>query len=181
MGASAYLKGLEPLFKTQANLPLTMKKPKSPNNGKLASETLLADTAYGQGQLLLSPIEQAAMYKGHCQCRHHATANLDSSCKGKRTSVLQSNAAKRSKPPLTHVVSGSKSGTAHDLAIDGHTSPPKPARPNSSRNRTQTARKMVLVVMDADKNTYLTVALIEGTGSGDVVTATKPFVELVWY
>ncbi|MGO2907630.1 MAG: penicillin-binding protein PBP4(5), partial [Lacticaseibacillus paracasei] len=62
MGASAYLKGLAPLFKTQADLPLTMKKAQISNSGKLASETLLADTAYGQGQLLLSPIEQAAMY-----------------------------------------------------------------------------------------------------------------------
>lgn len=38
MGASAYLKGLEPLFKTQANLPLTMKKAQISNNGKLASK-----------------------------------------------------------------------------------------------------------------------------------------------
>ncbi len=40
MGASAYLKGLAPLFKTQADLPLTMKKAQISNSGKLASETL---------------------------------------------------------------------------------------------------------------------------------------------
>ena len=62
MGADAYLKGLEPLFKTQASLPLHQGKAQISNSGKLASDTLLADTAYGQGQLLLSPIQQAAMY-----------------------------------------------------------------------------------------------------------------------
>ena len=35
MGASAYLKGLAPLFKTQADLPLTMKKAQISNSGKL--------------------------------------------------------------------------------------------------------------------------------------------------
>ncbi|QUS98179.1 penicillin-binding transpeptidase domain-containing protein [Lacticaseibacillus paracasei] len=177
MGASAYLKGLAPLFKTQADLPLTMKKAQISNSGKLASETLLADTAYGQGQLLLSPIEQAAMYSTIANGGTMQQPTLIQGTKGKRTSsVLQANAADTVKTALTHVVSD-QAGTAHDLAIDGHTIAAKTGTAELKQKQdTDGKENGFLVAIDADKNTYLTVALIEGTGSGDVVTAMKPYV-----
>lgn len=177
MGAFAYLKGLAPLFKTQADLPLTMKKAQISNSGKLASETLLADTAYGQGQLLLSPIEQAAMYSTIANGGTMQQPTLIQGTKGKRTSsVLQANAADTVKTALTHVVSD-QAGTAHDLAIDGHTIAAKTGTAELKQKQdTDGKENGFLVAMDADKNTYLTVALIEGTGSGDVVTAMKPYV-----
>ncbi|EPC90051.1 penicillin-binding transpeptidase domain-containing protein [Lacticaseibacillus paracasei] len=177
MGASAYLKGLAPLFKTQADLPLTMKKAQISNSGKLASETLLADTAYGQGQLLLSPIEQAAMYSTIANGGTMQQPTLIQGTKGKRTSsVLQANAANTVKTALTHVVSD-QAGTAHNLAIDGHTIAAKTGTAELKQKQdTDGKENGFLVAMDADKNTYLTVALIEGTGSDDVVTAMKPYV-----
>lgn len=177
MGASAYLKGLAPLFKTQADLPLTMKKAQISNSGKLASETLLADTAYGQGQLLLSPIEQAPMYSTIANGGTMQQPTLIQGTKGKRTSsVLQANAANTVKTALTHVVSD-QAGTAHNLAIDGHTIAAKTDTAELKQKQdTDGKENGFLVAMDADKNTYLTVALIEGTGSDDVVTAMKPYV-----
>ncbi|MDN5956809.1 MAG: cell division protein FtsI [Lacticaseibacillus paracasei] len=177
MGASAYLKGLAPLFKTQADLPLTMKKAQISNSGKLASETLLADTAYGQGQLLLSPIEQAAMYSTIANGGTMQQPTFIQGTKGKRTSsVLQANAANTVKTALTHVVSD-QAGTAHNLAIDGHTIAAKTGTAELKQKQdTDGKENGFLVAMDADKNTYLTVALIEGTGSDDVVTAMKPYV-----
>ncbi|KWT54400.1 cell division protein FtsI [Lacticaseibacillus paracasei] len=177
MGASAYLKGLAPLFKTQADLPLTMKRAQISNSGKLASETLLADTAYGQGQLLLSPIEQAAMYSTIANGGTMQQPTLIQGTKGKRTSsVLQANAANTVKTALTHVVSD-QAGTAHNLAIDGHTIAAKTGTAELKQKQdTDGKENGFLVTMDADKNTYLTVALIEGIGSDDVVTAMKPYV-----
>lgn len=177
MGASAYLKGLAPLFKTQTDLPLTMKKAQISNSGKLASETLLADTAYGQGQLLLSPIEQAAMYSTIANGGTMQQPTLIQGTKGKRTSsVLQANAANTVKTALTHVVSD-QAGTAHNLAIDGHTIAAKTGTAELKQKQdTDGKENGFLVAMDADKNTYLTVALIEGTGSDDVVTAMRPYV-----
>jgi penicillin-binding protein len=177
MGASAYLKGLAPLFKTQADLPLTMKRAQISNSGKLASETLLADTAYGQGQLLLSPIEQAAMYSTIANGGTMQQPTLIQGTKGKRTSsVLQANAANTVKTALTHVVSD-QAGTAHNLAIDGHTIAAKTGTAELKQKQdTDGKENGFLVAMDADKNTYLTVALIEGIGSDDVVTAMKPYV-----
>ncbi|MDN6447250.1 MAG: cell division protein FtsI, partial [Lacticaseibacillus paracasei] len=161
MGASAYLKGLAPLFKTQADLPLTMKKAQISNSGKLASETLLADTAYGQGQLLLSPIEQAAMYSTIANGGTMQQPTLIQGTKGKRTSsVLQANAANTVKTALTHVVSD-QAGTAHNLAIDGHTIAAKTGTAELKQKQdTDGKENGFLVAMDADKNTYLTVALI---------------------
>ena len=181
MGASAYLKGLAPLFKTQADLPLTMKKAQISNSGKLASETLLADTAYGQGQLLLSPIEQAAMYSTIANGGTMQQPTLIQGTKGKRTSsVLQANAANTVKTALTHVVSD-QAGTAHNLAIDGHTIAAKTGTAELKQKQdTDGKENGFLVAMDADKNTYLTVALIEGTGSDDVVTAMKPYVSSLY-
>ena len=177
MGASAYLKGLAPLFKTQADLPLTMKKAQISNSGKLASETLLADTAYGQGQLLLSPIEQAAMYSTIANGGTMQQPTLIQVTTVKRpSSVLQANAANTVKTALTHVVSD-QAGTAHNLAIDGHTIAAKTGTAELKQKQdTDGKENGFLVAMDADKNTYLTVALIEGTGSDDVVTAMKPYV-----
>ncbi|QOP47911.1 penicillin-binding transpeptidase domain-containing protein [Lacticaseibacillus paracasei] len=182
MGASAYLKGLAPLFKTQADLPLTMKKAQISNSGKLASETLLADTAYGQGQLLLSPIEQAAMYSTIANGGTMQQPTLIQGTKGKRTnSVLQANAANTVKTALTHVVSD-QAGTAHNLAIDGHTIAAKTGTAELKQKQdTDGKENGFLVAMDADKNTYLTVALIEGTGSDDVVTAMKPYVASLYW
>lgn len=182
MGASAYLKGLAPLFKTQADLPLTMKRAQISNSGKLASETLLADTAYGQGQLLLSPIEQAAMYSTIANGGTMQQPTLIQGTKGKRTSsVLQANAANTVKTALTHVVSD-QAGTAHNLAIDGHTIAAKTGTAELKQKQdTDGKENGFLVAMDADKNTYLTVALIEGTGSDDVVTAMKPYVASLYY
>lgn len=177
MGASAYLKGLAPLFKTQADLPLTMKKAQISNSGKLASETLLADTAYGQGQLLLSPIEQAAMYSTIANGGTMQQPTLIQGTKGKRTSsVLLANAANTVKTALAHVVSD-QAGTAHNLAIDGHTIAAKTGTAELKQKQdTDGKENGFLVAMDADKNTYLTVALIEDTGSDAVVTAMKPYV-----
>ncbi|EPC98029.1 Penicillin-binding protein 3, partial [Lacticaseibacillus paracasei subsp. paracasei CNCM I-4648] len=154
MGASAYLKGLAPLFKTQADLPLTMKKAQISNSGKLASETLLADTAYGQGQLLLSPIEQAAMYSTIANGGTMQQPTLIQGTKGKRTnSVLQANAANTVKTALTHVVSD-QAGTAHNLAIDGHTIAAKTGTAELKQKQdTDGKENGFLVAMDADKNT----------------------------
>ena len=177
MGASAYLKGLAPLFKTQADLPLTMKKAQISNSGKLASETLLADTAYGQGQLLLSPIEQAAMYSTIANGGTMQQPTLIQGTKGKRTnSVLQANAANTVKTALTHVVSD-QAGTAHNLAIDGHTIAAKTGTAELKQKQdTDGKENGFLVAMDADKNTYLKLDFIVCSGSDDVVTAMKPYV-----
>jgi penicillin-binding protein len=180
MGQAAYLKGLQPFFKTTADLPLTMKSAQISNSGKLATETLLADTAYGQGQLLLSPIEQAAMYSAIANGGTMQQPTLIQNQTGKRTSVLQANAANTVKTALTHVVSDS-AGTAHGLALAGHTIAAKTGTAELKQQQdTDGKTNGFLVAMDADNNTYLTVSLIENAGSDAVVAAMKPYINSLY-
>ncbi|KRL44271.1 penicillin-binding transpeptidase domain-containing protein [Lacticaseibacillus manihotivorans] len=180
MGASAYLKGLAPLFKTQATLPVTQNKAQISNSGKLATDTLLADTAYGQGQLLLSPIQQAAMYSSIANGGVMQQPTLIKGQKATRTTVFDQSDANAVKTALTHVVSDT-TGTAHGLAISGHTIAAKTGTAELKlKQDTDGKQNGFLVAMDADNNSYLTVALLENTGSGPVVTAIKPYIESLY-
>jgi cell division protein FtsI/penicillin-binding protein 2 len=180
MGASAYLKGLAPLFKTQATLPVTQNQAQISNSGKLATDTLLADTAYGQGQLLLSPIQQAAMYSSIANGGVMQQPTLIKGQKAARTTVFDQSDANAVKTALTHVVSDA-TGTAHGLAISGHTIAAKTGTAELKlKQDTDGKQNGFLVAMDADHNSYLTVALLENNGSGPVVTAIKPYIESLY-
>lgn len=175
MGQAAYLKGLAPFFATKADLPLTMKAAQLSNSDKLASATLLADTAYGQGQLLLSPIQQAALYSAIANAGTLQQPTLIAGQAGKRTAVLKASAANAVKTALTHVVSDA-AGTAHGLQLAGHTIAAKTGTAELKQQQDTTGKTNgFLVAMDADDNTYLTVAMLENAGSDAVVTALKPY------
>ncbi|OFI50542.1 penicillin-binding protein [Floricoccus tropicus] len=63
MGEDKFRAGLNKfIFGEELDLPIAMKPAQISNEKKFDSDILLADTAYGQGQLLISPIEQATMY-----------------------------------------------------------------------------------------------------------------------
>lgn len=180
MGATAYLKGLAPLFKTQASLPLTMNKAQVSNSGQLAREQLLADTAYGQGQLLLSPIQQAVMYSAISNHGMMQQPTLIKGVSAKRTRVFQTKDADKVKAALTHVVSDA-AGTAHGLALSGHNIAAKTGTAELKQTQDTTGKTNgFLAVMDADHNTYLTVSLMENSDSGTLVTAMKPYVKSLY-
>ena len=63
MGEDTFRKGLDKfIFGEKLDLSIPMDPAQISNEDSFNSEILLADTGYGQGQLLVSPIEQAAMY-----------------------------------------------------------------------------------------------------------------------
>ena len=63
MGESTFREGLNRfIFGETLDLPFEMKAAQISNDEQFNSEILLADTGYGQGQLLISPVEQATMY-----------------------------------------------------------------------------------------------------------------------
>ena len=180
MGANAYLKGLRPLFKTQTTLPLTQTRAQISNSGKLSRDTLLADTAYGQGQLLLSPIQQATMYSTIANGGTLQQPTLAADGHGKRTAVFTRTTANTVKTALTHVVSDT-AGTAHDLQISGHTIAAKTGTAELKQKQDTTGKENgFLVAIDADNNTHLTVAMLENTGSAAVVTMAKPYLQSLY-
>lgn len=63
MGEDTFRKGLDKfIFGEKLDLSIPMNPAQISNEDKFKSEILLADTGYGQGQLLVTPIQQATMY-----------------------------------------------------------------------------------------------------------------------
>ncbi|EOL43336.1 penicillin-binding transpeptidase domain-containing protein [Enterococcus caccae] len=63
MGEDTFRKGLDKfIFGEKLDLAIPMNPAQISNEDKFNSEILLADTGYGQGQLLVAPIQQATMY-----------------------------------------------------------------------------------------------------------------------
>lgn len=63
MGSTKFLAGLHRfIFGENLSLPIDMLPAQISHNGKLDSDILLADTGYGQGELLITPIQQISMY-----------------------------------------------------------------------------------------------------------------------
>lgn len=63
MGEKTFRNGLDNfIFGEELDLPIAMNPAQISNHKTFNSDILLADTGYGQGELLLSPIQQAAMY-----------------------------------------------------------------------------------------------------------------------
>ncbi|QEA54478.1 penicillin-binding transpeptidase domain-containing protein [Loigolactobacillus coryniformis] len=180
MGGSAYLKGLQPFFKAKTDLPLTMNNAQISSNGKLASQILLADTAYGQGELLLSPIQQAMMYSAVTNAGAMQLPTLLLNQTAKQQTVLKKASATAVKQALVQVVADAQ-GTAHDLAISGHNIAAKTGTAELKQKQdTDGEQNGFLMAADADNNSYLMVAMLEGTGSEAVVTAMKPYVETLY-
>ncbi|MBT1022788.1 penicillin-binding transpeptidase domain-containing protein, partial [Enterococcus faecium] len=50
------------IFGEDLDLPISMNPAQISNEDSFNSDILLADTGYGQGELLINPIQQAAMY-----------------------------------------------------------------------------------------------------------------------
>lgn len=63
MGEETFRKGLDKfIFGEKLDLAIPMNPAQISNEDSFKSEILLADTGYGQGQLLITPIQQATMY-----------------------------------------------------------------------------------------------------------------------
>lgn len=177
MGGQAYLKGLQPFFKPKLQLPLTMQAAQISNNGKLAKQILLADTAYGQGQLLLSPIQQAVFYSSIMQQGKMQLPTLIAGETAKQQAVLKQASADQVKQALIQVVADAQ-GTGHALQLAGHNIAAKTGTAELKLQQDTTGKQNgFLMAADADQNRYLMVALLEDNGSDAVIKATKPLVE----
>ncbi|MBA5735068.1 penicillin-binding transpeptidase domain-containing protein, partial [Escherichia coli] len=98
------------------NLPFTMNPAQISNDG-VKSEILLADTSYGQGELLMSPIQQAIAYSAIANDGKMPYPKLDTKEKaGKETQATEAASANQVKAALVKTVSD-PAGTAHALQI----------------------------------------------------------------
>ena len=124
IGKTTYTDNLKKLgFDTELDFPLTIKKSQYSNSNDISTEIKLADTGYGQGDLLVNPIHMASIYS--------AFANEGKMVKpyiiydqGKteyiNENAFSKDAANTVKNALIQVVE-SPTGTANDMKMSGMT------------------------------------------------------------
>lgn len=116
MGEDAFRNGLSKLiFGETLDLPIAMNPAQISNEDSFNSEILLADTGYGQGELLLNPIQQATAYSVFANQGKLVYPRLLKETEQKDKEVFKAETIEQINQDLTAVVSDAN-GTAHSLA-----------------------------------------------------------------
>ncbi|WP_373143958.1 MULTISPECIES: penicillin-binding transpeptidase domain-containing protein [Enterococcus] len=116
MGEKTFREGLNKfIFGAKLDLPIEMQPAQISSEKKFNSEILLADTGYGQGQLLLNPIQQITMYSVFPNKGKLVYPKLLKSQKSKnKNNVVSVESATRINEDMQAVVED-PNGTAHSL------------------------------------------------------------------
>lgn len=124
IGKTTYIDNLKKLgFDTELDFPLTIKKSQYSNSDTISTEIKLADTGYGQGDLLVNPIHMASIYsafanegkmvKPYITYEQGKTEYINKNAFSKEAATTAKNA-------LIQVVE-SPTGTANDMKMNGLT------------------------------------------------------------
>ena len=117
--------GLDKLkFNTDIDFDINLAKSQYSNDGKIDKETLLADTGYGQGQILVNPVHMASIYSAFYNEGNMIKPYLEFK-ENKEPTILVENAftkeaSEEIKNDLIQVVENPE-GTAKDMKINGMT------------------------------------------------------------
>ena len=182
MGQEAYEEGLSQfIFGEKLDIPIAMNPAQLSNDGTLANEKLLADTAYGQGQLLMNPIQQAisfSVFVNEGQLIYPKLLAEQEITKPKMAVTAES--ANIVKNDLIKVVEKPE-GTAHSLdSLNKKNLAAKTGTAETTASEVEgedANTNGFLLTFDAENKSYLMVAMIEGKSSGDVTTTMKPLLE----
>ena len=120
IGNEKYTENLQKLgFNKEIDFPLSIKKSQYSNTDKIETEIKLADTGYGQGDLLVNPIHMASIYSAFANNGNMVKPYLEySNGKVDYEDVFSEESANIVKDALIQVV---ESGTATDMKIPGLT------------------------------------------------------------
>ena len=127
MGEETFTSGLNKIgFNTQLDFPLTLAKSQyaSNNGSKIEGETKLADSGYGQGDVLVNPIHMASIYSAFANDGNMIKPRIEYD-ESKNGEVLVENAFSKEaadiiENDLIQVVENPE-GTANDMKIEGTT------------------------------------------------------------
>lgn len=115
MGEKVLRKGFNQfIFGEKLDLPFSMEPAQISNKTSFKSQILLADTAYGQGQVLMSPIQQAITYSAFANNGKIIYGHLLANEKTKAKDAVSSKSAEIVHQAMTQVIQN-PNGTAHIL------------------------------------------------------------------
>ncbi|WP_286328609.1 penicillin-binding transpeptidase domain-containing protein [Enterococcus faecium] len=181
MGEKKFRTGLDKfIFGEDLDLPISMNPAQISNEDSFNSDILLADTGYGQGELLITPIQQAAMYSVFINNGTLVYPKLiaDKETKDKKN-VISETAVQTIGPDLREVVQD-VNGTAHSLSALGI---PLAAKTGTAEIKEKQDVKgqenSFLFAFNPDNQGYMMVSMLENKEDDD--SATKRASELLQY
>ncbi|MET2064207.1 penicillin-binding protein PBP4(5) [Enterococcus faecium] len=181
MGEKKLRTGLDKfIFGEDLDLPISMNPAQISNEDSFNSDILLADTGYGQGELLITPIQQAAMYSVFANNGTLVYPKLiaDKETKDKKN-VIGETALQTIVPDLREVVQD-VNGTAHSLSALGI---PLAAKTGTAEIKEKQDVKGIensfLFAFNPDNQGYMMVSMLENKEDDD--SATKRASELLQY
>ena len=181
MGEKKFRTGLDKfIFGEDLDLPISMNPAQISNEDSFNSDILLADTGYGQGELLINPIQQAAMYSVFANNGTLVYPKLiaDKETKDKKN-VISETAVQTIVPDLREVVQD-VNGTAHSLSALGI---PLAAKTGTAEIKEKQDVKgqenSFLFAFNLDNQGYMMVSMLENKEDDD--SATKRASELLQY
>ena len=125
IGSSDFISNLKKLgFNEQLEFPLTLAKSKYSNSDTIETEGKLADSGFGQGNILVNPIHMASIYSSFANngdmIKPYIEYNENSKGEIWKKNVFSENVANTIKDDLIQVVEN-KEGTANDMKVSGVT------------------------------------------------------------
>ncbi|HFM7065446.1 TPA: penicillin-binding transpeptidase domain-containing protein [Enterococcus faecium] len=181
MGEKKFRTGLDKfIFGEDLDLPISMNPAQISNEDSFNSDILLADTGYGQGELLITPIQQAAMYSVFTNNGTLVYPKLiaDKETKDKKN-VISETAVQTIVPDLREVVQD-VNGSAHSLSALGI---PLAAKTGTAEIKEKQDVKgqenSFLFAFNLDNQGYMMVSMLENKDDDD--SATKRASELLQY
>lgn len=176
MGSQTFSEGLNQFpFGDNLNLPFSMEPAQFSSDGTFHSEKQLADTAYGQGEILMSPVQQASFYSA---IANDGAMPMPQLLQGEEVQVIEpisKEAANLIEDMLVQTVDH-ENGTARalqdlNLPMAAKTGTAEFRGAGSEVNETNG----FLLTYDAENHQFLMVAMLENKASGDVIEAVKSF------
>lgn len=181
MGEDKFRAGLEKfIFGEELDLPIAMNPAQISNDKSFNSEILLADTGYGQGELLINPIQQAAMYSVFANQGSLVYPLLVMGAETKtKKELISPETISLINEDLKAVVTD-ENGTAHSLAALGLPLAAKTGTAEIKEKQDEKGQEnSFLFAFDAQNQKYLMVSMLEDRQENSSATALAP--ELLSY
>lgn len=181
MGEDKFRAGLEKfIFGEELDLPIAMNPAQISNDKSFNSEILLADTGYGQGELLINPIQQAAMYSVFANQGSLVYPRLVMGAETKtKKELISPETISLINEDLKAVVTD-ENGTAHSLAALGLPLAAKTGTAEIKEKQDEKGQEnSFLFAFDAQNQKYLMVSMLEDRQENTSATALAP--ELLSY
>lgn len=176
MGEDKFRAGLEKfIFGEELDLPIAMNPAQISNDKSFNSEILLADTGYGQGELLINPIQQAAMYSVFANQGSLVYPRLVMGSETKtKKELISPETISLINEDLKAVVND-ENGTAHSLAALGLPLAAKTGTAEIKEKQDEKGQEnSFLFAFDAQNQKYLMVSMLEDRQENSSATALAP-------